>query len=83
MSKINVAPTAAIIKDMARTMNNYAKELERISAKMIERNDMSLAAEAMSAVTNCLSNMRLDLLVTRPIREYERESNTNGIHRTQ
>lgn len=72
--KVNVEAesTAAVIADMVDTMKRYTRELERIGQKMINTNDVSLASEALNAVTNCMQNLRLDLLVTRPIREFDR-----------
>ena len=69
---IDVRPTASAIQDMANNLKHYAMELERIKASMIKYNDISYAGEALNSVTSCFSNMRMDLLVTRPIREYDR-----------
>jgi hypothetical protein len=70
--KVDVEPTAAVIMDMAVTLKNYAHELERTARKMMDRGDITLASEALGAITNCMQNLRLDLLVTRPIREFDR-----------
>lgn len=69
---INVDPTAEVIEKMANLMRKFASELDGISAKMRISHDIGFASEAITAVVNCIQNLRLDLLVTRPIREYER-----------
>ena len=69
MEEINVVPTAAAINEIADTMRMYADELDMIATSMLERNDLTYAAEAMQAVKNCYNNLRTDLLVTRPLRE--------------
>lgn len=70
---MNTEPTAEKIDEMARVMRQYADDLDRCAKKMRERGDLTYAAEAVNVVTNCFSNLRLDLMVVRPIREYERE----------
>lgn len=75
---VDVVSTAAVMADMATTMRKFADEIENLTIKMLDTQDISLASEAISAVTNCISNMRLDLLVTRPIREFEREIFVRG-----
>lgn len=70
---VDVIPTAAVMSDMVHTMRKFADEIENLTIKMMDTKDITLASEAVSAVTNCISNLRIDLLVTRPIREFERE----------
>lgn len=74
MHKINVMPTAEAIREMANTLLRYSQEMEAIAIKMVERNDITYASQAASAISNCMQNLRLDLIVTRPIREFMRES---------
>lgn len=68
---INVEPTAEIIDLMAMRAEDSAKELRRTAKSMRERNDLTYAAEAISTATNLMNLLRLDLLVTRPIREMQ------------
>jgi len=70
---MNVEPTAQIIDEMAKTMRDYANSLDRVAKKMREREDFEYASEAIITATNCLQNMRLDLLITRPLRELQRQ----------
>jgi hypothetical protein len=69
---INVEPTAGTIDKMAEQAQRYSSELTSIAKRMREKKDISYAAEATNAAVNMLQNLRLDLLVSRPIREYER-----------
>ena len=72
MNKIDVTPTVAVIVDMADTLRKYSNELDKIAKKMYETNDISIASDAVNSFMNCIQNCRLDLLVTRPIREFNR-----------
>ena len=69
---MNVEPTAKHIDEMAHQLIYYADQLKRVAAKMRETGDISYAAEAMNAIPNCVQNLRLDLLVMRPLREFEK-----------
>lgn len=73
MPNVDVKPTAEAIMDMAKTLNHCALEMKRIADKMVEYEDITYASQAATAVSNCVSNLRLDLLVTRPLREFLRE----------
>jgi len=66
---MNVEPTAEVIDNMVKSMTDYAKELTRISTRLRETKDITYASEAVTTVSNMMNQLRLDLLVTRPIRE--------------
>lgn len=70
---INVEPTASVIDEIADTLENYAMQMRRYAEQMRKRNDISYAAEAASGIGNCFNNLRIDLLVMRPIRELQKE----------
>jgi hypothetical protein len=65
---INVEPTAQTIDQAAERFRQAADELNRISTKMRDRNDLTYSSEALMAIINAMQNARIDLLVTRPIR---------------
>ena len=65
---INPAPTVEVIDAMASRLRDSAKELERLAARMRDTNDLELAGDAANVIANLLPNLRLDLLVTRPIK---------------
>lgn len=70
---INVEPTAEVIDAMAERMRGVSEELKRTASQMRERQDLTYAAEAINSVSNLMNQLRLDLLVTRPLREFKRE----------
>jgi len=65
--------TVEIIKKMCATLRSFATDWERIAKRMEETGDLSYAGEICNGVAGLMQNLRLDLVVTRPIREYERE----------
>lgn len=69
---MNYKPTIDTIKDAAEQFRYRAKELDRMARALEESKDWSIAGEAISCCTNCLKNIRLDLLSIRPTRELER-----------
>jgi thymidylate synthase ThyX len=70
--QLNVEPTAEVIDQIAAGMQHAADELARIAARMRQYKDLSQASLAMEVLKNLPANLRTDLLVTRPLREYER-----------
>ena len=72
MKNPEVEPTAMKIDDIAITLRKYSTDCERIAKKMRETKDLSYAGEILNLVFNLLMNLRLDLMVTRPIRSLEK-----------
>lgn len=70
---INVESTAQTIEDMASTIELFASSIRRQATRMRETNDLSIAADVANNVTGMLTNIGLDLLITRPLREMQRE----------
>ena len=70
---MDVEPTAEIIDQMSLKLHQYANNLKRLAKKMRQKKDLEYAQEAMQEIKNCFANLRTDLLVTRPMREYERK----------
>lgn len=68
--KVNVESTAEHIEIMADELRARAAELRGVAIRMRETNDLSYAAEALNIIVNSTSALRLDLLVTRPLREF-------------
>lgn len=71
MKHPDVKPTIKVILGMVKTFRQEADELENIADRMASSGDISYVAEALNVYQNLGSNVRIDLLVTRPIREYE------------
>ena len=70
---MNVEPTAEIIEQAAKQLRQAAVDLDRMAANMRQRNDLEYASQAFMAVQSAVQNSRLDLLISRPIREYQTE----------
>ena len=69
---VDVSSTAEAIHNMAQILSDYSMQVSRIATKMEETKDISYAGEALNCVANCISNLRIDLLATRPVRAYDR-----------
>lgn len=72
MRTVDVGPTAEVIEKIAERLADYSRDLARLAKKMRENNDLTFASEAVQIITNSMNAFRLDLLVTRPLREMER-----------
>lgn len=72
MTKPNVDSTVEVVDQIAGQLRRYADDIERIGKQMRERQDLTLASEVLCEIRNCFHNLRLDLLVSRPLREMER-----------
>lgn len=68
MAALNVTSTAEAIELMADRMRQSAAELDRTAKQMRESGDITLACEATNISVNLVANLRLDLLVQRPLR---------------
>lgn len=66
---MNVEPTALKIDEMADSALRLSKELGRLAEQMRISKDLNYAADVVTTVVNAVGNFRLDLMVTRPIRE--------------
>lgn len=67
----NVEPTVEVVEQMANQALALHNELLRMCSKLRETNDLTYAAEASSLVRGFIGNVRFDLLIIRPLREYE------------
>lgn len=71
-NEIDVKMTAEAIDEMAKALEHYANDLRQNAKSMRKHNDISYAGEAMQTIKNCFGNLRMDLLVIRPIREFQK-----------
>ena len=67
-ARTDVEPTAEAIESAAKVLEHASANLRRLSARMRETGDLTIASEAMGCIQNMWHNMRLDLLITRPLR---------------
>ena len=65
----NVIPTVEVINEMADHVAHCAKRLKAIAEEISSTKDLTFADEAARSITNLVGNLRLDLLITRPLRE--------------
>ena len=70
---MNVEPTALQIEDMAYRLREYADKLMATARSMRDKQELEYAADAANHVANCIMNLRLDVLIARPIRELQSE----------
>lgn len=71
MVELNVESTAQAIDNAANVALALSQRLTQIAELMREKKDITYASEVIQEVTNSMSNFRLDLMVTRPLREYQ------------
>ena len=71
---IDVNPTAKAIEDAASVLEQAADELRYQATRMREERDLTRASQAINTLANIWQNVRLDLFVTRPLRETMRRS---------
>lgn len=69
MKDYNVDGTVEVIRKIAETMRYYADQIDRHGDAMSKDGDLSRSAEVLLSVNAMLNNARLDLLITRPLRE--------------
>lgn len=66
---MNVEPTVEIIQKMAKELDYRAGRVGMIATKMQDTEDLTYAAEVVNEIVSLITNLRLDLLVVRPLRE--------------
>lgn len=68
---MDTKPTEQALLDMAENLEEEARKMRRYAADLADKKDFNVAGWAINSIVNLLGNMRLDLLVIRPVREYE------------
>jgi len=69
MTEYNVDSTANAIENAADVLADKALTLRSIAKRMREDGDITRVSDAVSTLANTMNAVRLDLLVTRPLRE--------------
>lgn len=67
---MNTQPTVEVMLNAATIFEKKAKELRKLADGLSKTQDFSITGEAISICTD-LSNLRIDLLSIRPVRELE------------
>lgn len=70
-ARLNVEPIAKVIDDLAENLRHRAAQLDRHAAELRATGDLDIVSVALNVAVST-ANMRLDLLVIRPIRELQR-----------
>jgi len=68
---MDTSMTVEVIRDAAEVFQRKAADLRRMADELSRTGDWSIAGEAISTCAN-LSNIRMNLLSIRPVRELER-----------
>lgn len=71
MNKIDVDPTVDAIRKMAESLRHAAMQLESIADKTEASGNFEQVGDAISCVANLVPNLRLDLLIVRPLRQFD------------
>jgi hypothetical protein len=75
---MNVIPVCEVLHDMAVTLDQAAMEIRRLEERVRIEKNFDRISTVPTIITNCLNNCRLDLLITRPLREFEYNNNRKG-----
>ncbi len=66
------------LHEMTDTIRKYADEIDRDAIRLAETGNWEHVSFAANHVSNMMGNLRLDLLVTVPIREISRQNSASG-----
>ncbi len=66
---MNVKPTCEVIRQAAAELREAAKRLDREAVNLEESKNFEDVASVVNVLTNLFNNLRMDLLVARPVRE--------------
>lgn len=69
--QLNVEPTAEILDKISEVLFEASGQIAKYAVQLRETKDLELATQAMHDVAHLQSKMRLDLLVARPLRQYQ------------
>ena len=70
---MDTQPTISVLIDMAQRLREGANTLERLGEKLGNRKDWDYVVEAMVEINNINLALRTDLLIARPLMEFQRE----------
>jgi hypothetical protein len=70
MNTVNVQPTVEAIKKMAENLRDAAQQLDGIAESTQASGNFERVGDAANCVANLMPNLRLDLLIVRPLREF-------------
>ena len=69
---MNTKMTVEVIDAAAKRFEEASKLLSYEARQLEKDGDFERASDCVNIITNTFANLRMDLLVIRPLREYER-----------
>ncbi len=70
MPEIDVKPTSEAIRQMSEKLRHAAQQLDAIADRTEASGSFEHVSDAASCVANLMPNLRLDLLIVRPLRQF-------------
>lgn len=70
---MNTDMTVKAIEEMALILDDYKRIAEEAAKELNDTGDWGVCSDLLGRLAGLHSNLRLDLLIIRPIRELERE----------
>ena len=70
---MNTEMTVEVIRAQVNFLMDTAERLSLEADYMEKDGDLSYVGNCLNIIANIMPNLRIDLLATRPIREYQRE----------
>lgn len=67
---VDTSSTIEAIQDMAKEMRDTADQMDNL-AKRMEKGDWIAVSDAIATAANLMSNLRLDTLAARAVREHQ------------
>lgn len=75
MSNLDTKMTVKTILEMSDKLQSYSDQVRRLAAELEDTGDFTVCSEVVNLLINMQGNLRLDLMVSRPIREFQRAIN--------
>lgn len=69
---VDVTPTVEVIREMAVMLQRASEDLTRVANLMEQTGDFERTTDAYTAIRDLNTNLRVDLLIARPVREFEK-----------
>jgi hypothetical protein len=75
---VNLQPTVSTIRQIADQLRDAAATIDRYATQMEQKQDIEVACDVLNEVRNLQTRLRLDLLLTRPMRAMRAELEKNS-----
>lgn len=71
--EIKIDSTAEAIEEMAEVMQRAASDMAYVATRMRATGDVEKVLDALNILRSLNANLRTDLLIARPMREYQKQ----------